>query len=96
MVDPYDTMTVATRYSGATIARSSTMSTMRMPRTVRMPTFWKSAPRTSWTSVNCAMGPPMYISARGPKDGAAPAMTTRAWRMTSNAPPLYGLLAEVR
>ena len=46
-VEPYEISTVATRYSGATTARSSTMSTSRMPMTVISPTFWKSAARVS-------------------------------------------------
>ena len=67
-----------------------------MPRTVIAPTLRKSFASVSWTSANCAVGPPMWPDAAGPNVAAPSARVTRASLMIWNAPPVYGALDDVR
>ena len=59
-----------------------------MPSTVIAPTLRKSCASVSWTSVNWAVGPPMWPDAAGPKAAAPSSRMTRASLMIWNAPPL--------
>ena len=77
------------------MARSRITRTTRIPRTVITPTRWKSEDRVSWTSANCAVGPPRWADAAGPNAGAAAATASWAFRTTANAPPEYGSLELV-
>src|SRR3974390_2323854 len=88
--DPYDSSTVPTRYSGATTARSRSISTTKTPSTVITPTRLKSFDSTVCTSENCAVGPPRYALAPVPNGGAAAASACWLVRTVENADDEYG------
>ena len=59
-----------------------------MPTTVMTPTLMKSCASVSSTSVNWAVGPPMWPDAAGPNDAAPATMTVRASLTLAKASPL--------
>ncbi len=66
------------------MARSSRISTIRMPTVVIRATRRKSAEMVVWTSANSAEGPPMrMLGAFGPRSTAASASIARRARTVS-------------